>query len=219
MGRLAYLASASALCLGLAGAASATTMTFDAMPDYDTVMSGGGTGSPYVENGITATSTTTGGVMSSYFTPGTVHLDDSGTDATSGVMFTTGSVFDVLGFSFTSLGFNFWDEAPNVMGNVFIQGFLNGQKVVQEHITMSPVFGTVQDIVLGAAFAGLDAFSIEILYPNTEAYCDAPCGHLDLDSVTFGGIAPSAVPLPASGLLLGAAALGLAGLRRRKTCA
>ena len=146
MGRLAYLASASALCLGLAGAASATTMTFDAMPDYDTVMSGGGTGSPYVENGITATSTTTGGVMSSYFTPGTVHLDDSGTDATSGVMFTTGSVFDVLGFSFTSLGFNFWDETPNVMGNVFIQGFLNGQQVVQEHITMSPVFGTVQDI-------------------------------------------------------------------------
>ena len=107
MGRLAYLASASALCLGLAGAASATTMTFDAMPDYDTVMSGGGTGSPYVENGINATSTTSGGVMSSYFTPGTVHLDDSGTDATSGVMFTTGSVFDVLGFSFTSLGFNF----------------------------------------------------------------------------------------------------------------
>ena len=216
MGRLAYLASASALCLGLAGAASATTMTFDAMPDYDTVMSGGGTGSPYVENGINATSTTSGGVMSSYFTPGTVHLDDSGTDATSGVMFTTGSVFDVLGFSFTSLGFNFWDETPNVMGNVFIQGFLNGQQVVQEHITMSPVFGTVQDIVLGAAFAGLDAFSIEILYPNTEAYCDAPCGHLDLDSVTFGGIAPSAVPLPASGLLLGAAALGLAGMRRRK---
>ena len=216
MGRLAYLASASALWLGLAGAASATTMTFDAMPDYDTVMSGGGTGSPYVENGINATSTTSGGVMSSYFTPGTVHLDDSGTDATSGVMFTTGSVFDVLGFSFTSLGFNFWDETPNVMGNVFIQGFLNGQQVVQEHITMSPVFGTVQDIVLGAAFAGLDAFSIEILYPNTEAYCDAPCGHLDLDSVTFGGIAPSQVPLPASGLLLGAAALGLAGMRRRK---
>lgn len=216
MGRLAYLASASALCLGLAGAASATTMTFDAMPDYGTVMSGGGTGSPYVENGITATSTTAGGVMSSYFAPGTVHLDDSGTDATSGVMFTTGSVFDVLGFSFTSLGFNFWDDTPNVVGNVFIQGFLNGQRVVQEHITMSPVFGTVQDIVLGAAFAGLDAFSIEILYPNTEAYCDAPCGHLDLDSVTFDGIAPSQVPLPASGLLLGAAALGLAGMRRRK---
>ena len=30
-------------------------------------------------------------------------------------------------------------------------------------------------------------------------------------------LAPSPVPLPASGLLLGAAALGLAGMRRRKT--
>ena len=214
MGRLSNLAAASVLCLGMAGAASATTMTFDNLGDN----SSGGFDVPYIENGITAAAIDSwGGILGGYGTAGAVHLDDSGTGYTSGVMFTTGSVFDVLGFSFTSLGFNFWDEAPNVMGNIFIQGFLNGQKVVQEHITMSPVFGTVQDIVLGAAFAGLDAFSIEILYPNTEAFCDAPCGHLDLDSVTFGGIAPSPVPLPASGLLLGAAALGLAGMRRRKS--
>ncbi len=141
----------------------------------------------------------------------------SGTEHASGVTFTTGSVFDVLGFSFISLGFNFYDEAPTVVGNIIIRGFLDGVQVVRDRVTMSPVFGMVQDIVLDSAFAGLDAFSIEIIYPNTKDWCDAPCGHFDLDSVTFNGVAPASVPLPGSGILLGAAALGLFGLRRRKS--
>lgn len=216
MALLAKMAAIAFVATASVGVASATTVTFDKLPDYDTVMLDGGTGSPYVENGVTVTSTTPGGVLASYFAPGAAHLDDAGTDMTSGVLFRTGAVFDVLGFSFTSLGFDFYDEAPKVMGNIIIRGFLNGAQVVRDRVTMSPVFGTVQDIVLGAGFLGLDAFSIEITYPTTEAYCGAPCGHIDLDSVTFGGIAPAPVPLPASGLLLGAAALGLAGLRRRK---
>jgi hypothetical protein len=216
MNILVKAAVAALFVITSVGAASATTVTFDNLPDYDTVLMDGGSGSPYVENGVTVTSTTPGGVLASYFTAGAVHLDDAGTDMTSGVLFQTGSVFDALGFSFTSLGFDFYDEAPTVIGNIIIRGFLNGAQVVRDRITMSPVFGTVQDIVLGAGFLGLDAFSIEITYPNTGAYCGAPCGHIDLDSVTFGGIAPAPVPLPASGLLLGAAALGLAGLRRSK---
>lgn len=199
-----------------AGAATATTVTFDTLPDYDTVMTGGGTGSPYVENGVTV-SATDGGVLASYFTAGTAHLDDGGTDATSGVTFTTGSVFDVLGFSFISLGFDFYDEAPKNIANILIRGFLNGTQVVKDHVRMSPVFGTVQNIVLDSAFAGLDAFSIEILYPSTSAACGAPCGHIDLDSVTFSGVAPAAVPLPASGLLLGAGAFALFAFGRRRS--
>lgn len=216
MNFLTRTAGAVVVAIASACAASATTVTFNNLPDYDTVMFGGGTGSPYVEKGVTVTSTTPGGVLASYFTPGAAHLDDAGTDMTSGVMFRTGSTFDVLGFSFTSLGFDFWDEAPKVVGNIILRGFLNGAQVVRERVTMSPVFGTVQDIVLGAGFLGLDGFSIEILYPKTKAWCGAPCGHIDLDSVTFGGVAPAPVPLPASGLLFGAAGLGLIGLRRRK---
>jgi hypothetical protein len=216
MNSLVTAAAAAFFAIAGVDAASATTVTFDKLPDYDTVMLDGGTGSPYRENGVTATSTTPGGVLSSYFAPGAAHLDDGGTDMTAGVRFTTGSTFDVLGFSFTSLGFGFYDEAPTVIGNIIIRGFLDGAQIARDRITMSPIYGTVQDIVLGAAFAGLDAFSIEILYPTTEVQCDAPCGHIDLDSVTFGGIAPVPVPLPASGLMLGAAALGLLALRRRK---
>ncbi len=216
MNFLLKTAAAASIAIASIGGASATTVTFDKLPDYDTVMAGGGTGSPYVEHGVTVTSTTPGGVLASYLTPGAAHLDDAGTDMTSGLMFRTGSVFDVLGFSFTSLGFDFYGETPKMMGNIVIRGFLDGTQVVRERFKMSPVFGTVQDIVLGAGFLGLDGFSIEINYPTTEALCGAPCGHIDLDSVTFGGIAPAPVPLPASGLMLGAAALGLAGLRRRK---
>ncbi len=216
MNFLMRTAGAAIIAIATACAASATTVTFDTLPDYDTVLSGGGTGSPYVEKGVTVTSTTPGGVLASYFTPGAVHLDDAGTDMTSGVLFRTGSTFDVLGFSFISLGFDFYDEAPTVIGNIILRGFLNGVQVVRDRVTMSPVFGTVQDIVLGAGFLGLDGFSIEITYPTTGAFCGAPCGHIDLDSVTFGGIAPVPVPLPASGLMLGAAALGFLAVRRRK---
>lgn len=201
-------AAAATLMTAAAGTASATTVTFDGLVDilYD---------APYYENGVTVTATTPGADLGPFGTPGTVHLDDA-YSYTSGVMFTTGSVFDVLGFTFTSLGFAFFDEAPEVVGNILIRGFLDGAQVVRGHVTMSPVYGTVQNIVLDAAFAGLDAFSIEILYPNTEAWCDAPCGHIDLDSVTFAGVAPVPVPLPASGLMLGGVAAGLLAFGWRK---
>lgn len=209
MNVISCAAAAAALVFGQMVPASATTVTFDDLTGYLI-------DEAYVENGVSVTATMPGGGLTSYSTPGTLHLDDSGTSETSGALFTTGGVFDVLGFSFTSLGFAFWDEAPKVVGNIIIRGFLNGTQVVRDRITMSPVYGTVQNIVLDAAFMGLDAFSIEILYPKTKAWCDAPCGHLDLDSVTFAGIAPASVPVPASGILFGTALAGL-GLARRRS--
>lgn len=209
MNAFSCAAAAAALILGQMAPASATTITFDGLTDYLI-------DEAYVEQGVSVTATTPGGGLSSFFTPGTVHLDDSGTGETSGVFFTSGGIFDVLGFSFTSLGFNFYDEAPTVVGNLIIRGFLNGTQVVRDRVTLSPVYGTIQDIVLGTAFSGLDGFSIEILYPSTEALCDSPCGHLDLDSVTFAGITPVPVPVPASGFLFGTAMAGLWLMRRRR---
>lgn len=203
-------AAAAGMLLGQLLPASATTVTFDDLTDYLI-------DEAYVEQGVSVTATTPGGGLASVFTPGTLHLDDSGTGETSGALFTTGGIFDVMGFSFTSLGFSFYDEAPKVVGNIIIRGFLNGVQVVRDRITMSPVYGTAQNILLGSAFAGLDAFSIEILYPNTKAWCDAPCGHLDLDSVTFAGIQPVPVPVPASGVLFGTALAGFAIFRRRRS--
>lgn len=202
-------AAAAAVLLAPTVPAMATTVTFDALNDYLVDQ-------PYVERGVTVAATSPGDALANFFTPGTLHLDDAGTGMASGARFTTGGVFGVLGFSFVSLGFGFLDEAPEVLGNIFIRGFLDGSEVVHERISLSPAFGTVQNIVLGEAFGGLDAFTIEILYPHTEAWCDSPCGHLDLDSVSFSGVGPVPVPLPASGLLLGAAAGGMWLMRRRR---
>ncbi|MCA0274179.1 MAG: hypothetical protein LCH69_19235 [Proteobacteria bacterium] len=203
-------AIAAAMLLGQIAPAMATTVTFDNLTDYLVDQ-------PYFENGVRVDATNPGEALASEFTPGALHLDDAGTGLAAGARFTTGSIFDVLGFSFISLGFTFFDEAPEVIGNILIRGFLNGVEVVRDRVSMSPVLGTVQNINLDSAFSGLDAFTIEVLYPNTEAWCDAPCGHLDLDSVSFNGVGPVPVPLPASGLLLGLAAGGmwLMGRRRR----
>jgi hypothetical protein len=200
---------------GLAGGASATTVGFGAVDDYDTAMMNGTWGLPYSEAGFTVTPNDWG-IVASENRGGHAHLDDSGTDYASGLTFTAGTVFDVLGFTFESLGFDFLDEQRKVVGNILLTGFLNGQQVVRDHVTMSPVAGTVQTITLDAAFRGLDTFVIEILYPLNGRNCGAPCGHINLDEVVFSDIPVAPVPLPASGLLLGAGALGLAAFARRR---
>lgn len=210
-------AIAALVAFGASGNAAANTVTFNGIADYDTVMISGGTGSPYQENGVTVTSIQPLGLLASDTRPGMVHLDDSGTDFTAGVAFTTGGIFDVLGFSFESLGFDFLGAAPVVMGNILLTGFVNGNEVVRDRVTASPLAGTFQTVTLGAGFMGLDRFVIEILYPTTGSGCGAPCGHINLDEVVLSDTPVSAVPLPASGLLLGLAAFGLWAFARRRT--
>lgn len=206
---------AAVALFALAAPASAVTVGFGAVDDYDTAMMNGTWGLPYAESGFTVAPNGPWGIVASESRAGAAHLDDSGTDHASGLSFSNGSVFDVLGFTFVSLGFDFLDEPRKVVGNILLTGFLNGQQVVRDHVTMSPVSGTVQTVTLDAAFHGLDSFMIEILYPNAPN-CGAPCGHIDLDEVVFAGLPPAPVPLPASGLLLGAAGLGLAAAARRR---
>ncbi len=205
-----------AACVATAGPLSANTVTFDALPDYDTVLGSGGTGSPYVENGVTVTATTPGGVLASYFTPGTAHLDDSGTDMTSGLMFTMGRAFNAVSFSLISLGYDFMEIPGPLTDNIFVTGIAGGSTVASASYTLSDLFLDVQTITLGSAFSALDALLIEIAYPRNEAMCGAPCGHFDLDEVVLTATTPAPVPLPPAAPMMAAAGLALFALGRRR---
>lgn len=204
-------AAAIALTLGATGPATANTVTFDSLPDYGTVLGSGGSGSPFVEDGITVTATN--GILAQYFTAGTAHLDDSGTDITSGLIFTMASPFAAVGFSLISLGYDFLDVPDPLSDNILVTGFSGGNAVASAGFTLSEIFGQVQSFALGPAFAALDALLIEIVQPQNSALCGAPCGHLDLDQVE---LTPAAVPLPPALPMLAAAGLALAALSRRR---
>lgn len=209
--------AAAAALVGLAAAGSeAATVTFDSLPGYGDVISSGGTGSPYVENGVTVTSTTPDGFLAWWTNPGAAHIDDSGTEFTSGVMLTMGQAFDAISFTITSFGYDWFETPGPLSNNIFVTGLAGGATVASAGFTLSSLFGDVQTFSLGAAFSGLDALLIELAYPINTAACGAPCGHFDLDEVVLSAVGPAPVPLPASGLLLAAAGLGLALIRRRK---
>lgn len=208
---------AGLMLAALAGGAAATTVGFDGLDDYDTAILNDAWGAPYRENGFTVAPTDPWTLLASYGRAGSAHLDDAGSDLAAGLSFTAGGrLFDVLGFTFLSQGFDAFGELPPIRGNILLSGFLGGRQVVRDHVTLSPVAGTLQTVTLGAAFRGLDTFVIELLYPASAVYCGAPCGHLDLDEVVFSDIPPAPVPMPASGGLLGAGALGLAAFARRR---
>ncbi|MCY1127320.1 hypothetical protein OU426_10695 [Frigidibacter sp. RF13] len=186
--------------------ASAATMNFVTLPDE-----GAQLGS-YSENGIVATAL--GGALAYEGTPGFAHLDDSGTGLAYGIDFTMGGLFDAVEFSLTSLGYDFWDPPGPLSDNLIVTGFNGSSVVSMAGFILSDVFGATQTFTLGPAFSGLTSLRIELIYPTNSASCGAPCGHLDLDYVTLNG--PSAVPLPASGLMLVAAGFGLGALRLRR---
>jgi hypothetical protein len=189
---------------------------------FDTLGLGGGSGiTSYTENGITATAL--GGDLGYDIgydaIPGYAHIDDSGTSFTYGLDFTMAGLFDAVEFSLVSYGFSFSDpdDQPGPLAdNILVTGYQGANATASASFLLSDIFGTVQTFLLGPAFTGLSRLTIEILYPQTTAYCDAPCGHFDLDYVTLNPSGPAPVPLPASGLLLIASGVGLAALRRRR---
>ncbi|MFN6952783.1 MAG: hypothetical protein ACK4NE_09370 [Albidovulum sp.] len=211
------LLSAGVVFAGFTGEGSATTVGFDGIDDYDTAIMNDAWGAPYRENGFTIAPTDPWTLVAGEYGPGAAHLDDSGTDFASGLSFTAGgTLFDVLSLTFESLGFDFIGRPRQIVGSILLSGFLGGQQVASSQVTMSPISGTFQTVAPGAAFRGIDTFVIELLYPSNVRNCGAPCGHLNLDEVVFSDIAVAPVPLPATGLLLGAGALGLAAFARRR---
>ena len=202
----AAIVSASALTA--AGASFAATMNFDALPDEGAQLS------TYTKNGIQASAL--GGVLAYFGNPGFAHIDDSGTGLAYGADFTMAGVFDAVGFSQVSFGYSFLDTPGPLSDNIFVSGYLGSTQVGSASFTLSDVFGALQSITLGSAFAGIDRLRIELLVPVNTAICDAPCAHFDLDSVTLNGVGIAPVPLPPSLALLGAAGLGLWGIGRRR---
>lgn len=207
-GKIAAAAIAVALTGLSATATAAATMNFDTLPDEGAMLS------TYVENSITAKAI--GGALAYSGQPGFAHIDDSGTGLASGLDFTMGGLFDAVGFSLTSLGYNFWDPPGPYTDNIVVTGFQGSTIVSTATYLLSDIAGTVQSILLGAGFTGLSKLRIELLYPVNTAMCDAPCGHFDLDSVTLNPAGMAPVPLPASGLLLLGAGLAVGGLRLRR---
>lgn len=204
---LAAVAVSSAV-LAQSGAAFAATMSFDTLPDEGAQLT------TYTENGIQASAL--GGVLAYESNPGFAHIDDSGTGLAFGADFIMAGIFDAVGFSLVSFGYSFLDTPGPLSDNIFVSGYLGNTQVSSASYTLSDVFGAVQSITLGSAFAGIDRLRIELLYPVNTAACDAPCGHFDLDSVTLNGAGIAPVPLPPTLTLLGVAGFGLWGLGRRK---
>lgn len=208
-GRFVRASALAVVAMGaLASTAPAKTLTFDGVPDYLTALD-----SPhnfYREKGVKVTPTA--GLLAWENTPGTIHVDDAGTDLTSGLLFTMKRAFSVTRFSLISLGYAFVDEPKRLPRNIVVNGLSGGEVVAQRRFTLEDGAFFRQTITLGGRFSGLEGFLIEIVYP-TVGICDAPCGHFDLDWVE---LQPAAVPLPASMTLMGAAGLGLWGIRRRR---
>ncbi|MCB2134462.1 MAG: hypothetical protein KDE08_00720 [Rhodobacteraceae bacterium] len=200
-----------------APSAGATTVTFDNVPDYGTALDevfNTGSQTPYVENGVTVTPTD--GLLAWEFTQGAAHMDDSGTDFTSGLMFTMANTFDAVSFSLISLGYGFWDTPGPLNENIFVTGFSGGSIVAFAEFVLSDVFLDPQTFLLGAGFSALDALLIQIVDPANSAACDAPCGHFDLDTVVLAPIIPT-VPVPPSvAMMTIAGGLLFAVGRRRK---
>ncbi|WP_170343684.1 VPLPA-CTERM sorting domain-containing protein [Ruegeria atlantica] len=218
----------AALAVCVAGAANALTITFD---------------NNFPNDPITASGTRQGISQGFTFNYADVYTfgnyinfhDDSGVLSTTikpviGGKFTVQTV-DLQGWSrafttgsgpapaFGTAGYNQWLSAgPSTFPTLTFSGLLNGSVVASQ--TFGPMALTT--LSFSSAFTAIDALLVTynspsplrsqlITTPNT-AWCIDYCGEMWVDNLV---VAP--VPLPASGLLLIGAVLGLFGYRRLKT--
>lgn len=108
---------------------------------------------------------------------------------------------------------------PERFESMKAQGFKDGNLIAEQSI-YAPATGAL--ITLGDAFRGLTSLAIfpSVTPPdglNVDFTCVDPCYQISLDNITFSTAPPAPVPLPGALPLLvtGAAAIALAGRRRR----
>lgn len=181
-------------------AANATTLTFDA-----------GSGAPfssYTESGYNVTD------GSHYITAdaGSMHFDISGGpySATRTISAISGAVFSVASLDIGSI----WPSLATggllgpPMANISFTGFLSGASVA--YAWGSSEIGN-NTFNFGSAFSKIDSFIIAGFGSGNVDYRQGIDVHFTIDNIVL-----TAVPLPASALMLGAALGGLGFARRRR---
>ncbi|MEH6474466.1 MAG: VPLPA-CTERM sorting domain-containing protein [Sneathiella sp.] len=193
--------------------ASASVMTFDGIPTSI------GIGTPYVEDGITATPS---GSIGYHGSPDMAHMDDTGTGFPEEITFSMAGAFDAVSFDYDPhrWAYYFYPQDTKIEEvlpyvNVALTGERNGSVIATTKFQMNDTDST---FLFSSAFENIDRLTIALLKPellgsadNGYYDCSYPCSHWNIDNVTL-----SAVPLPASLPLFGAALIGFAALRRFK---
>ena len=165
----------------------------------------------YQEAGITASSN----MWLGYFdTPGTAHLDDSGTSNAQFISFTMGGRFSAVQFDILPLDIFFCAAGGSGLcndpyDNVSVRGFRDGALVAEDTF-----FGgeSPNTHVFSSDYVNLDELIIGALLPDLAlgGFClEAPCAHFNIDNVKLNPVPlPAALPLFFGGTWI----LGLSGM-------
>lgn len=211
-----------ALVFAQAGIAPAATVGFDNLSTFANNF----TGKTYVENGIQAK--TNGPLFESFFrAPDQLYLANSGWGGATAVTFTMGSLFNAISFDLTPSVFDYvirntkTGKVRNASyKNVLVTGFNGAGVAAQLALNMGKSMKQ-KTFLLGEAFTNLTSLVIGFRDPvlgkigrNRVAECSAPCSRYKIDNVN---LAP--VPLPAGGVLMLTALVGLGAIVRRRRLA
>jgi len=149
-------------------------MTFTNLPDEGADIHN------WIEDGITATAT--GGVLGYFDTPGTAHLDDSGSSFASRIAFTTTGTFDPVSLDLMAMDSSYYKDDGNgnlvytPYDNVLVRGLRNGVMVASGAFFLGPPGTTTH--LFDSSFSAIDRLIIGALFPadfGPDDFCDSPC--------------------------------------------
>lgn len=185
---------------------AAVTLEFDGVPD-------GEIGCPPNPTSVFEAGFEITNCPGHFVNTGAIHLDDGGSPF-EGLVGFTGRVFDAISVVLNEQGWEYFDDFGGLKpyDNVIFRGFRGAALVAEQaHSTLGR---GVHSVAFTGDFTRLTNLEIEQVRPNDPDpfACDAPCAHVDVNSVTL-----AAVPLPASalGMAMGALGLGAMGLGRK----
>lgn len=198
------------LTLVLSGAAKAETLTFDDIDDYEV-------GNFFDEDGYRVEGV--GGGLFGGFTDDVIHFDIFGGPFNDAHRLSRidGERFSLKGADVLPLGEIFLLQNTSAQANVTFAGIRNGSIVSLASTTTQD--GTVKTLNFGNILDNVDEVLITgFLAGNEDLFFTGGDIHFDIDNLIverFGGQV-TAVPLPASGLLLIGGLAAVAGISRKR---